>query len=123
MQRSASRSVAKRLSFDSLEERTMLSITIAALGDSVTDEYQFYAPYRTAAMNWPEIISTLRPTQVSSGAFLGDWRWQRPDAEPRVRTRLGALGRNGRGTRCFELRRHVCEPVRRRVYPRRHAAP
>jgi hypothetical protein len=58
-----------RLSFDSLEERTMLSITIAALGDSVTDEYQFYAPYRTAAANWPEIISTLRPTQVDFGAF------------------------------------------------------
>ena len=58
-----------RLSFDSLEERTMLSITIAALGDSVSDEYQFYAPYRTAAENWPEIISTLRPTQVDMGAF------------------------------------------------------
>jgi len=46
----------------------MLSITIAALGDSLTDEYQFYAPYRTAAENWPEIISTLRPTQVDLGA-------------------------------------------------------
>jgi hypothetical protein len=64
-----SRSDRRRLSFDSLEERTMLSITIAALGDSLTDEYQFYAPYRTAAANWPEIISTLRPAQVDFGAF------------------------------------------------------
>jgi hypothetical protein len=28
----------RRLVFDSLEDRTMLSITIAALGDSLTDE-------------------------------------------------------------------------------------
>ena len=59
----------RRLAFDSLEDRTMLSITIAALGDSLTDEYQFYAPYRTAADNWPEIISTLRPNQIDFGAF------------------------------------------------------
>ncbi len=64
-----SRSGRRRLSFDALEDRTMLSITIAALGDSLTDEYQFYAPYRTAADNWPEIISTLRPSQVNFGAF------------------------------------------------------
>jgi hypothetical protein len=47
----------------------MLSITIAALGDSATDEYQFYAPYRTAAVNWPDIVSMLRPTQVDFGAY------------------------------------------------------
>jgi hypothetical protein len=47
----------------------MLSITIAALGDSLTDEYQFYAPYRTAAVNWPDILSMLRPTQVDMGAY------------------------------------------------------
>jgi len=47
----------------------MLSIAIAALGDSLTDEYEFYAPYRTAAENWPEIISNLRPSQVSLGTF------------------------------------------------------
>jgi hypothetical protein len=52
-----------------MEERTMLSITIAALGDSLSDEYQFYAPYLTAAQNWPEILSSLRPSQVSLGAF------------------------------------------------------
>jgi lysophospholipase L1-like esterase len=45
----------------------MLSITIAALGDSLTDEYRFYAPYRTSAENWPEIISTLRQSQVNFG--------------------------------------------------------
>jgi hypothetical protein len=64
-----SRSSRRRLAFDSLEERTLLSITIAALGDSLSDEYQFYAPYRTAAENWPEIISALRPTQADLGAF------------------------------------------------------
>jgi hypothetical protein len=47
----------------------MLSITIAALGDSLSDEYQFYAPDRTAAVNWPDIISTLRPNQVDLGAY------------------------------------------------------
>lgn len=64
-----SRDSRRRLQFDALEQRTLLTINIAALGDSLTDEYQFYAPYRTAAENWPEIISTLRPTQVSLGAF------------------------------------------------------
>jgi len=52
-----------------MEERTMLSITIAALGDSLTDEYQFYAPYLTAAENWPEIIANLRPNRANFGAF------------------------------------------------------
>ncbi len=55
-----------------MEERTLLAtgpIRIGSLGDSLTDEYQFYAPYRTAAQNWPEILSALRPTQVSFGAF------------------------------------------------------
>jgi hypothetical protein len=47
----------------------MLSITIAALGDSLSDEYQFYAPYRSAAANWPMILSALRPNQVDFGAF------------------------------------------------------
>jgi lysophospholipase L1-like esterase len=57
------------LQFDAMEQRTMLSITIAALGDSLTDEYQFYAPYETAADNWPEILANLRSSQVSLGAF------------------------------------------------------
>jgi hypothetical protein len=55
-----------------MEERTLLSqapIRIGSLGDSVSDEYQFYAPYRTAAANWVEILSALRPTQVTFGAF------------------------------------------------------
>jgi lysophospholipase L1-like esterase len=52
-----------------MEARTMLSITVAALGDSLTDEYQFYAPDETAAQNWPEILSSLRSSQVSLGAF------------------------------------------------------
>ena len=64
----------RRLQFDTMERRTVLSITIAALGDSLTDEYQFYAPYRTAAENWPEILSNLRPTQVDLGPFTASGR-------------------------------------------------
>ncbi len=64
----------RRLQFDTMETRTVLSITIAALGDSLTDEYQFYAPYRTAAENWPEILSNLRPTQVDLGPFTASGR-------------------------------------------------
>lgn len=59
----------RQLQYDAMEARTMLSITIAALGDSLTDEYEFYAPYETAAENWPEILSNLRSSQVSLGAF------------------------------------------------------
>jgi hypothetical protein len=60
------------LEIEAMEERTLLAaspIRIGSLGDSLTDEYQFYAPYRTAAQNWPEILSALRPTQVSFGDF------------------------------------------------------
>ena len=59
----------RALQFESMEERTMLSITVAALGDSFTDEYQFSAPCLTAAENWPEIIANLRPIQADFGAF------------------------------------------------------
>jgi hypothetical protein len=55
-----------------MEERTLLSaapIRIGSLGDSLTDEYQFYAPDRTAAQNWVEILSALRPSQLTFGAF------------------------------------------------------
>jgi hypothetical protein len=59
------------LTVERMEERTLLSATpirIGSLGDSITDEYQFYAPYRTAAQNWVEILSALRPAQVTFGA-------------------------------------------------------
>jgi GDSL-like Lipase/Acylhydrolase len=55
-----------------MEERTLLSaapIGIGSLGDSLTDEYQFYAPYRPAARNWVDILSALRSNQVTFGAY------------------------------------------------------
>ena len=61
---------------EQMEARTLLSaapIRIGSIGDSITDEYQFYAPYRPAAQNWVEILSGLRGpqsgNQVSFGAF------------------------------------------------------
>ena len=68
----------RRPGFDALEGRSMLSaapLNIASLGDSLTDEYSFYPPDRTAAQNWVQILSALRgglngePDQVSFGAF------------------------------------------------------
>jgi lysophospholipase L1-like esterase len=59
-----------RLSVEALEPRTLLAaIRIGTLGDSVTDEYQFYAPDRTAARNWVEQLATLRPAGADFGAF------------------------------------------------------
>ncbi len=60
------------LGVEQMEQRTLLAtdpIRIGSLGDSLTDEYQFYAPDRTAAQNWVEILSARRPSQVSFGAF------------------------------------------------------
>jgi lysophospholipase L1-like esterase len=60
-----------------LEERTLLAsspIRIAALGDSITDEYQFYAPYRTGAENWSEILATARASQITFGDFSTNTR-------------------------------------------------
>ena len=60
------------LEFEQMEERTLLAaspIRIGSLGDSLTDEYQFYAPDRTAAQNWVEILSSLRSSQVTFGDF------------------------------------------------------
>jgi hypothetical protein len=73
----------RRPGFDALEARTMLSaapLNIATLGDSLTDEYEFYPPDRTAAQNWVEILSSLRggqdgnPDQISFGAFSSKTR-------------------------------------------------
>src|SRR5262245_42251781 len=40
---------------------------IGAVGDSYTDEYQFYPPDRTKARNWVEILHALR--RVDFGPF------------------------------------------------------
>lgn len=58
---------------ESFEARTLLStsgpLRIATLGDSLTDEYQFYGPDRPAARNWVETLSALRASQVDFGPF------------------------------------------------------
>ena len=60
------------LGIERMEDRTLLSagpIRIGSLGDSLTDEYQFYPPHRPAASNWVETLSALRSTQVTFGDF------------------------------------------------------
>ncbi len=57
---------------EALEARTLMAtgpIRIATLGDSLTDEYEFYAPDRTAARNWVQQLSALRSEQVDFGEF------------------------------------------------------
>jgi hypothetical protein len=44
-------------------------LRIGTLGDSITDEYVFYVPDRTAAHNWPMILSALRSDQVTFGNY------------------------------------------------------
>lgn len=64
---------ARRPLFDSLEIRELLAaIRIGVLGDSLSDEYRFYAPDRTAAANWVEQLSALRADQVTFGNFTAD---------------------------------------------------
>jgi hypothetical protein len=64
-------------------------VGIGALGDSYTDEYQFYSPDRSTARNWMEILSATRG--LNFGAFRTDGRdeprnqgfeynWARSDA-------------------------------------------
>jgi hypothetical protein len=65
---------ARRLlpSLEACEARALMAaspLRIASLGDSITDEYVFYGPDRTAARNWPMILSALRPAEVDFGAF------------------------------------------------------
>ncbi len=58
-----------------LEDRVVLSRfvgPVGTLGDSLTDEYQFYTPDRYDARNWVEILHALRG--VSFGAFTTAFR-------------------------------------------------
>ena len=61
---------------DPLEARVVLNshlptahvaVTVGALGDSYTDEYQFYPTARTHARNWVEQLATAQ--KASFGAF------------------------------------------------------
>jgi lysophospholipase L1-like esterase len=68
--------------WDVLEDRTLPShgglahhhppVTVGALGDSYTDEYQFYAPHRSSARSWVEILAATRP--VRFGGFTTDFQ-------------------------------------------------
>ena len=71
--KTASRS-RRLLAVEHMEERTLLSaspIRIGSLGDSLTDEYAFYAPYRPAGQNWVQILSGLRGPQATNQLTFG----------------------------------------------------
>src|SRR4051795_2435806 len=63
--------------------------TIGVLGDSYSDEYQFYPPDRTTARNWVEILSELRGLDFGPFSTLSRgeprnqgfaYNWARSDA-------------------------------------------
>lgn len=67
-----------------------LPLGIGVLGDSYSDEYQFYPPHRTQARNWVEILAKARGLNFGafSQASRGEPRnqgfahnWARSDAE------------------------------------------
>src|SRR5439155_9241565 len=63
---------APTLFVESLEMRRLLSVApgidgIGVLGDSYSDEYQFYAPDRSTARNWVEQLAL--DSNVSFGSF------------------------------------------------------
>src|SRR5215831_19716891 len=62
---------------------------IGVLGDSYSDEYQFYPPHRSTARNWVEILATTRGLNFGrfSTASRGEprnqgyeYNWARSDA-------------------------------------------
>jgi hypothetical protein len=83
----ARRNTFRHLIFDSLEGRVVLSKglgIVGALGDSYTDEYQFYPPNQTHARGWVEILAYTQkanfgPFQRASRGeprnqgFANDW--------------------------------------------------
>ncbi len=70
---------------ESLELRRLMSaaLKVGALGDSYTDEYQFYAPNRSTARNYIEQLAGDR--QIDFGAFT---------ATPRALPRNGGFANN-----------------------------
>ncbi len=89
----ARRNPFRPMAVDLLEERVLLSpggaITVGALGDSYTDEYRFYAPDRSQARNWVEILAANRLANFGPFAVGGRgeprnqgfaFNWARSDA-------------------------------------------
>jgi hypothetical protein len=68
------RSVFRPVVCELLEDRTLPShsglpnLTVGALGDSYSDEYQFYPPNQSQARNWVEVLDATQP-RVHFGPF------------------------------------------------------
>src|SRR5947209_4962250 len=78
--------------------RAEVSVGIGVLGDSYSDEYQFYPPDRPTARNWVEILARARGLNFGkfSTASRGEPRnqgfafnWSRSDAETEDMIRTG----------------------------------
>ena len=91
---------------------------IGVLGDSYSDEYQFYPPDRTTARNWVEILAATRGLDFGpyAAASRGEPRnqgyafnWARSDATTDGPDRLGSAHRAGRPgrPRRGRARRHL----------------
>jgi phospholipase/lecithinase/hemolysin len=65
--------VVAALVFGGLEARA--GIRVGVLGDSYSDEYQFYSPHRSKARNWVEILASTR--SVDFGEFRSS-SWSEP---------------------------------------------
>ncbi len=81
------RNTFRRLEMESLEGRVVLSRslgTVGVLGDSYSDEYQFYPPAQTHARGWVEILAYTQKANFGAfqkasrgeprnGGFATDW--------------------------------------------------
>src|SRR5512135_357399 len=70
--------------------RADLGVGIGVLGDSYSDEYQFYPPHRSTARNWVEILAVTRGLNFGAFSTAGRgeprnqgfaYNWARSDAE------------------------------------------
>src|SRR4051794_15479821 len=55
----------------SLSARAALPVAIGVLGDSYSDEYEFYPPDRSTARNWVEILSATRGLDFGPYSTVG----------------------------------------------------
>jgi phospholipase/lecithinase/hemolysin len=101
------------LSFESLEGRVVLNRSLGlmgALGDSYTDEYQFYSPDRTHARGWVEILAHTQKanfgpfTTVSRGeprnqGYATNWALSESTSDEMVAQQLPGLANQVAGGR------------------------